>query len=639
LLLKYFYMLSFEELGLKPSLLQAIADLGFTTPTGIQEQAIPILLESTTDFVGLAQTGTGKTAAFGLPLIHHCESTKALQGLVLCPTRELCNQITEDLQRYTKHTPGFEIVAVYGGADIVRQIKQLRYGAHIVVATPGRLMDLMERKAIDLTAIKHVVLDEADEMLNMGFREDIDFILAGTPNKQSTWLFSATMPAEVKRISQRFMNNPKEVTVGKKNTAAINIEHQYCMVPATYRYDALKRILDYHPEMYGVIFTRTKADAQELVEKLSREKYDLEALHGDMSQAARDSVMKRFKNKTLQLLIATDVAARGIDVDGISHVINYSLPDETEVYTHRSGRTARAGRSGICISIVNQKESHKLAQTQKLVGAQFKKIDIPNGKEICRKQFLFHVEKVIEIPVDHGDWDNYLPAIVDQFKDLSKEEVIQRFCALEFNRFLNYYKNTTDLNTILQERTRGERGNDRISRSRDGDFSAGTSGMVNMYVNVGAKDGMYKAAFLEMMLNATGLTKEVLGRIDSRDIKTTFEITPEAAQVVQKTLDGMNMNGRRMVAKIDGPSQGGGGYRSERGSGERSGGYRGGERGGDRGGSRFGGERSGGDRSGGDRGGRSSGGDGGGSRFGGGRSSGGSSSGRGGGRPFRGGNK
>ncbi|MGN6193891.1 MAG: DEAD/DEAH box helicase, partial [Ginsengibacter sp.] len=344
-------MTEFEGLGLNENLVKAVTDLGFTTPTPIQSKAIPILLSGTTDFVGLAQTGTGKTAAFGLPLLQLIDAThKYPQALIVCPTRELCLQICSDIQEFKKYSRNIIAEPVYGGASIVMQMNALKKGVHIVVATPGRLIDMIERKAIDLQKVKYVVLDEADEMLNMGFRDDIDFVLKNTVNRESTWLFSATMPAEVRAISKNFMHHPQEVTVGKKNTANVNIDHQYFITPAHSRFETLKRLVDFNPEMYGIIFTRTKIDAQNIAEKLSKEGYDVESLHGDLTQQQRDRVMQRFRNKDLQILIATDVAARGIDVDGITHVINFELPDDIEVYTHRSGRTARAGKSGICIS-------------------------------------------------------------------------------------------------------------------------------------------------------------------------------------------------------------------------------------------------------------------------------------------------
>src|ERR1700712_773567 len=405
-------MMTFEELGIDARLVQATDELGYVNPTAIQEQAIPILLSGTTDFVGLAQTGTGKTAAFGLPLLHLIDSKeKYPQALVVCPTRELCMQIVKEIELFKKHIPGMHVVAVYGGTSIGLQIRDLKRGVQIVVATPGRLIDLIERKAINLEQIKYVVLDEADEMLNMGFQDDIEFILKNTPKRESTWLFSATMPPEIRRVSKRYMKEPVEVTVGQMNTANKNIDHQYYVASAQHRYDTLKRLIDFNPGMYGIIFTRTKADAQHIAEKLTREGYDIDALHGDLTQAQRDKVMGDFREKHLQLLIATDVAARGIDVKEITHVINFELPDDMEVYTHRSGRTGRAGNQGICLSIITNREAGRIRQIERLINARFHKLDIPSGKDVCRKQFFHFMDKLLQTDISHGFYESYLPML------------------------------------------------------------------------------------------------------------------------------------------------------------------------------------------------------------------------------------
>ena len=455
--------MSFEALGIEASLLEGIQALGFTQPTPIQEKAIPILLSGTKDFVGLAQTGTGKTAAFGLPLLQLVDvEMRHPQALVVCPTRELCMQITKDLANFSTHKKSVRSTAVYGGASIGEQIRELKRGIHIVVATPGRLIDLIERKAINLENINYIVLDEADEMLNMGFREDIEFILGNTPNRNSIWLFSATMPPEVKQVSKRFMTTPAEITIGKMNAANVNIDHQYYVTSGVNRYQTVKRIIDFNPGIYGIIFTRTKADAQHITESLIREGYDIEALHGDLTQAQRDKVMARFREKSLQLLIATDVAARGIDVQGITHVINYELPDDPEVYTHRSGRTGRAGNSGVCISIVTQREAYRLRQIEKLINNRFHKLDIPSGKDVCRKQFFHFIDKLLKADISHGEYETYIPLLQEKFAAMSKEEVLQRVAALEFDRFLQYYENAADLNA------RDDRRAERTPLSRDG---------------------------------------------------------------------------------------------------------------------------------------------------------------------------
>ncbi|MGB2996728.1 MAG: DEAD/DEAH box helicase [Ferruginibacter sp.] len=409
-------MNSFESLGLNEQIIKSITELGFTSPTPIQEKAIPVLLSGTKDFVGLAQTGTGKTAAFGLPLLQLINiSDKFPQALIVCPTRELCLQITNDLSTYSKHIRGVYTEAVYGGASITMQVRNLKKGVQIVVATPGRLIDLIERKAIDLGKVKYVVLDEADEMLNMGFRDDIDFVLKNTVIRESTWLFSATMPPEVRAISKNYMTSPKEITVGKANSGNVNIDHQYFITQAHHRYETLKRLIDFNPGMYGIIFTRTKADAQEIAEKLAKSGYDIEALHGDLTQQQRDKVMGRFRSKSLQLLIATDVAARGIDVDGITHVINYELPDDLEVYTHRSGRTARAGKSGICVSICHSREQYKIKSLERLINKQFHRLDIPSGKEVCRKQFFHFMDTLSNADISNGDYETFLPDLIKKF--------------------------------------------------------------------------------------------------------------------------------------------------------------------------------------------------------------------------------
>src|ERR1700710_1607214 len=437
---------TFEALGIEEGLLQSIAALGFTQPTAIQEKAIPVLLSGTKDFVGLAQTGTGKTAAFGLPLLQLISvENKHPQALVVCPTRELCMQIVKEIELFKKHIKGLHVVAVYGGTSITMQIRDLRRGVQIVVATPGRLIDLIERKAIDLEQIQYVVLDEADEMLNMGFRDDIEFILKNTPKREATWLFSATMPSEIRRVSKRYMKEPVEVTVGQMNTANKNIDHQYYVASAQHRYDTLKRLIDFNPGMYGIIFTRTKLDAQHIAEKLTREGYDIDALHGDLTQGQRDKVMGDFRERQLQLLIATDVAARGIDVKDISHVINFELPDDIEVYTHRSGRTGRAGKSGICISICHSREAYKIKQIEKMINAQFHRLDIPSGKDVCRKQFFHFMDKLMQADTSHGEYETYMPDLQTKFADVSKEEVLKRVAALEFDHFLKYYENADDL--------------------------------------------------------------------------------------------------------------------------------------------------------------------------------------------------
>lgn len=544
------FMIRFEDLGLDEKILKGVEALGFTTPTPIQEKAIPVLLSGTKDLIGLAQTGTGKTAAFGLPLLQLLDANQMHpQALVICPTRELCLQITEDIKKFKKYVPGMKIVAVYGGTPIGSQIRELKKGAQIVVATPGRLIDLIERKAVDLDNISYVVLDEADEMLNMGFQEDIEFILQNTPNREATWLFSATMPPEIRKVSKKYMESPVEVTVGKVNTGNKNIDHQYYVTSAHHRYETLKRIIDFNPEMYAIIFTRTKADAQNIAEKLSREGYNIDALHGDLTQNQRDKVMREFRERTLQLLIATDVAARGIDVKDITHVINYELPDDVEVYTHRSGRTGRAGNTGICMSIVHTRELGKLCQIERIVQCRFNKLEIPSGKDVCRKQLYTYMDKLLQADITNEAFETYVPLMEEKFAEMSKEELLRRLTALEFDRVLKYYENAEDLN--VRERTREQvRSSDRDGfrrEKRDGKEKYSRNGdFTRLFVNLGSKDGFYKASFLQFILDMSGLKKEVLGRIDMKEMNSWIEIDKSAARQMIKSIDGKNFKGRRL---------------------------------------------------------------------------------------------
>ncbi|MFZ9417318.1 MAG: DEAD/DEAH box helicase [Sediminibacterium sp.] len=562
---------TFAELGVNDQLVKSVTELGYTHATEIQERSIPVLISGTKDFIGLAQTGTGKTAAFGLPLIQLINTAdKYPQALVVCPTRELCMQIVNEINLFKKHVSGLQVLAVYGGTSIGMQIRDLKRGVQIVVATPGRLIDLIERKAINLEQIEYVVLDEADEMLNMGFQDDIEFILKNTPNRESIWLFSATMPPEIRKVSKRYMKEPVEVTIGKVNTSNKSIDHQYYLTSAQHRYETLKRIIDFNPGIYGIIFTRTKADAQEITQRLTREGYDIDALHGDLTQAQRDKVMGEFRDKSLQLLIATDVAARGIDVKGITHVINYELPDDVEVYTHRSGRTGRAGSHGNCISIVHARESYRLRQIENINKCTMHKLDIPSGKDVCRKQFFHLMDKLMSTDVSHGDYETYVPMLAEKFADMSKEEILTRFAALEFNRFLSYYENAQDLNVRTAERgarnndrgdnrgrergrneyaDRGSRNNDRGSERGDGrgrSANRAAAGSTRLFVNLGTKDGFYKASFLQYILDMSELKKDVLGKIDMRDMNSWVEIESGSAKKMIQALDGKNYKGRRI---------------------------------------------------------------------------------------------
>jgi ATP-dependent RNA helicase DeaD len=580
----------FNELGIREDIVNAITELGFEKPTPIQESAIPVLLSGSNDFVGLAQTGTGKTAAFGLPLLELIDYKKNFpQALILCPTRELCLQISNDIKNYAKNLPNASVVAVYGGANIVNQLRDIKRGVQIVVATPGRMKDILNRKAIDFSQVGFVVLDEADEMLNMGFQEDIDDILSTTPNTKKTWLFSATMPREVRAIAQNYMTDPKELTMGTKNTGNVNIEHEYYIVKARDKYAAFKRIVDYNPDIFGIVFCRTKIETQEIAESLVKDGYNADALHGDLSQQQRDKVMKRYRDRSLQLLIATDVAARGIDVNDVTHVINFSLPDEIENYTHRSGRTGRAGKSGISIAIINSRETGKIRQIEKTIGKQFTKAEVPSGFDVVEKQLFGLVHKVHNVEVNDQQIDQYLPRIMDEFTDLSKEDIIKRFVSLEFNRFLEYYKGARDLNASADDRSdrkeRGERG-ERSERGERGGRGGTSEGFTRLFINLGAVDDFTRGDLLGYICNNTGITGKSVGKIDMKGVFSFFEVESDLVSKVTDAFKPIDFHGRDVRIEVSGDAgsgEGGGGERRERsGGGERrssgGSGYGGGER-------------------------------------------------------------
>ncbi|GAA3963851.1 DEAD/DEAH box helicase [Mucilaginibacter dorajii] len=591
----------FIQLGIRHDIVNAISELGFENPTPIQEQSIPVLLTGSNDFVGLAQTGTGKTAAFGLPLLELLDfEENHPQALVLCPTRELCLQITNDIKNYSKKMDNVHVVAVYGGASIMDQLRQIKRGVQIVVATPGRMLDIINRKAIDFSRVKFVVLDEADEMLNMGFQEDIDNILSTTPNEKKTWLFSATMPAEVRRIAKKYMDNPFELTMGEKNTGNANIEHEYYIVRARDKYAAFKRIVDFNPDIFGIVFCRTKIETQDIAEALIKDGYNADSLHGDLSQQQRDKVMKRYRERNLQLLIATDVAARGIDVNDVTHVINYSLPDEVENYTHRSGRTARAGKTGVSISIVNAKELGKIRQIERTIGKKFVKAEIPTGFDVCEKQLFSIVHKVHNVTVNEEQIEQYLPRILDEFKDFSKEDFIKRFASIEFNRFLDYYQNAPDLNASVEEGRIRER-DDRGPRSA----SSGPSAYTRLFINLGSVDEFNRGDLLGYICNTSKISGRSVGKIDVKGVYSFFEVPNEDVEKVNAGFAGAEYKGRPVRIEVSGEGtsdrreSSGGGYR---GGGERrEGGYRGGERREGGGGYRGGDRRDGGNNRGGER--------------------------------------
>lgn len=559
--------MTFSELGLRETVLQSIKELGFEAPTPIQQKAIPHLLKSNSDFVGLAQTGTGKTAAFGLPLINNITSQKSLpQGLVICPTRELCLQIAKDLENYAKNDPYVQVVAVYGGVDIRRQITLLK-NATIIVATPGRLCDLIDRKAAKLTDVSYVVLDEADEMLNMGFKEDIDRILEETPSDKNVWLFSATMPQEVARIAKNYMTTPLEVAIGHKNQTNENIEHIYYSVKERDRYAALKRLIDVNPDIFGVVFCRTRTETQSIAEKLSKDGYNAEPLHGDLSQAQRDNVMKRFRERTLQLLVATDVAARGIDVDSITHVINYNLPDDIENYTHRSGRTARAGKKGQSLVLVNTRETGKVRAIERQIRTKFTEGVIPTAEVICGIQLSSLISKVKDTEVKEADIAKFLPQIMEDFADLTKEEVIKKFISVEFNRFIEYYERAGDLNANPEKGERSERGRDRDRDSRRGGDDRDAN-KTRFFVNLGKRDGLNPGGLLRVICDETGLKSANIGKIDVLPSFSFFEASNEFVSNILDNVNGAEFEGNTLsieITKNDRKGGGGGGNRGSKG--------------------------------------------------------------------------
>ncbi len=528
-------MMLFSAFPMREELTRAVSDLGFEMPTPIQQKVIPPLLSQPTDIIGLAQTGTGKTAAFGLPLLHHTDvAQKHVQALVLSPTRELCMQIQEEFKKYGKHLRGLRTTAVYGGVPISGQIRELKGNPQVIVATPGRLMDLMERKAIDLERVKYVVLDEADEMLNMGFREDIEFILKTTLAREYTWLFSATMNNDVRNIAKRFMKSWEEYSVAAANVTNENIDHQYYVTLHHNRFETLRRLLDFTPGIYGIIFTRTKQDAQETAEKLMRMGYHVSPLHGDMDQKMRSKVLERFKNKSLQAIVATDVAARGIDVNDVSHVINYELPDDPEVYTHRSGRTARAGKSGICMSIVSPKEISSIRQIERIVKSRFHKSDIPDGAEVVRKRLFYFLEQIEKADPQDDFADLYQNSIHEQFQEMDKDELIRRLIWLQLKETVQIYNEAEDLNAGFESRgTRGSGGTDR--------------GSVRLFINLGQKDGIKTSEqLLRFITESTDMDPETISRITVRDLSSFFNVASSAADFLMDSLSQKKFKGRKI---------------------------------------------------------------------------------------------
>ena len=573
-------MKTFEEIGIRAEVLQAITEMGFEHPMPVQAEVIPYLLSADTDVVALAQTGTGKTAAFGLPVIQKVELDLVQpQALILCHTRELCLQIAGDLQDFSKYMKGLHILPVYGGSSIDSQIRSLKRGVHIVVATPGRLLDLMKRRTVRLDEVKYVIMDEADEMLNMGFTESINDILSEVPDTRNTLLFSATMPAEIARIAKNYMNNPKEITIGHKNEGNKNVKHEYYLVHAKDKYAALKRIADFYPNIYGIVFCRTRKETQEIAERLIQDGYNADSLHGELSQAQRDAVMQKFRVKNIQILVATDVAARGLDVDSLSHVINYGLPEDVETYTHRSGRTGRAGKSGISIAITHVRERGRLREIERIIQKKFEKGIVPTKEQICEKQLFNLVDKLEKVEVDESAIAPYLDPIYRKLEWLSSEDLIKRFVTLELSRLLNYYSNSAELDIPDEfSRSRDDREGGRSSRGRTTE-----AGFNRIFINVGKTDGLFPNNLIEM-LNKNVKRRIDIGKIDVLQNFSFFEIAEADTKEILDSVNGADFKGREVSLEIA----------QDRRNDRRGGDRRGDRRGGDR--RSFGGDRRGGDR-------------------------------------------
>jgi ATP-dependent RNA helicase DeaD len=547
-------MSTFLELGLKEPINRALTDLGYEKPTVIQEKAIPQILSSTDDLKAFAQTGTGKTAAFSLPILQLAdEHSKNTQAIILSPTRELAVQIGNNIKEFAKHMPNIKVVTVYGGANIEEQIRGLKRGAQIVVGTPGRTVDLINRRALKLGNVQWLVLDEADEMLNMGFKDELDKVLEATPETKQTLLFSATFPKEVEAIARNYMTKPIEVTSGQKNSGTDKVSHEYYLVTERTRYQALKRIADLNPDIYAIIFCRTRRETQEVADHLIKDGYNADALHGELSQGQRDSVMGKFRKKTVQILVATDVAARGLDVNSLTHVINHKLPDQIENYTHRSGRTGRAGKTGISIALVSSKEKGRIGAIERIIKQKFVLGKVPSGKEICQNQLMHLIDKVNAIEVKESEIVEFLPSIYEKLEGLTREELIQKFVSLEFNSFLSYYENAKDLNDL------SSRDNSRGGRSVD-------ENMTRFFINIGRKDSLNPAKLIGL-INDQKITDNIeIGAIDILDTFSFFEIDKKFEEETLSTFSNNQpeFSGRGVNIEITKKERGGGGARRGR---------------------------------------------------------------------------
>ncbi len=550
--------MTFQELGVNDALLRGIADMGFETPMPIQEKVIPSLLDGDRDLVGLAQTGTGKTAAFGLPVIQRIDTSRRVpQALILAPTRELCLQIAGDLADFSKYVPDLVVLPVYGGSSIESQIRALRQGVQIIVATPGRLIDLINRGVVHLDDVHTVVLDEADEMLNMGFVDSINDILSHVPENRKMLMFSATMPAEVAKIAKRFMHNPEEIVVGTRNEGAKNVRHIYYMVNARDKYLALKRVVDNNPNIYAIIFCRTRRDTQEIADKLIQDGYNAEALHGDLSQQQRDIVMKKFRDRVISLLVATDVAARGLDVDDLTHVINYGLPDDTAVYTHRSGRTGRAGKTGVSIAIIHSREKGKLREIERIIGKKFERKEVPTPEHIIEKQLYNLADRLERVEVNEDEIAKYLPGVMRKLSWLSTEDLLKRVLSLEFNRLLDYYKDAPKIDFIDEKPAKEpkERKERKERSDRDKDRRTAERGMARIYVNLGKGDGFYAGNLIDMLNKNVNGARVDVGRIDLLPSYSLFDVKKADAKRVVSALKGLEFFGKRVFSEIADPDR------------------------------------------------------------------------------------
>lgn len=549
--------MTFEELGVSEPLRHAIEDLGFETPMPVQEKVIPHLLGQEGDVVALAQTGTGKTAAFGLPVLQRIDVERHVpQALILSPTRELCLQIASDLVDFSKYIPGLSVLPVYGGSSIQSQIHALREGVQIIVATPGRLIDLINRGVVKLDDVHTVILDEADEMLNMGFVDSINEILEHVPSDRKMLMFSATMPAEITKIAKRFMHDPVEFVVGTRNEGAANVRHIYYMVHARDKYLALKRIADNSPNIYAIIFCRTRRDTQEVAENLIRDGYNADALHGDLSQQQRDMVMKKFRDRVVTLLVATDVAARGLDVDDLTHVINYGLPEDTAVYTHRSGRTGRAGKTGVSIAIIHSRERGKLREIERIIGKTFERKEVPTPDHIIEKQLFWLADRLERVEVNDEEIGRFIPGVAKKLGWLSNEDLLKRVLSLEFNRLLEYYKDAPQID-FIDEKPRKERKerSDAPATKEEKDRRTASKGMERIYVNAGKRDGFYAGNLIEMLNKVVGGKRVDVGRIDLMPGYSLFDVKKSDARRVVGALKGADFMGKRIYSEIASPDK------------------------------------------------------------------------------------